>query len=95
MNGYGWSSNSANNKGIRWVAWEKMCMAKGKGGMGFRSLRDFNLALLGKHCWKLANDSNSPVAGMFKSRYYPKYHFMNSKCGGGASFIWAGIWKAK
>lgn len=50
MNAYWWSSNSSNSKGVRWLSWDGMSMSKEKGGMGFRNLYGFNLALLGKHC---------------------------------------------
>lgn len=49
MNNYWWTSNGTDTKGIKWTTWDKMCRAKCKGGLGFRSLHDFNLALLGKH----------------------------------------------
>lgn len=51
LKGYWWKAgNSNNSKGIiRWLSWEKMCMAKDRGGLGFRSMYGFNLALLGKH----------------------------------------------
>lgn len=49
----------------------------------------------GKHNWNFMNKSSSLVARVFKTRYYPHYHFLHSSCGGGASFVWSGIWRAK
>lgn len=33
---------------IHWVAWERLSLSKAKGGLGFRELEAFNLALLAK-----------------------------------------------
>lgn len=38
LNGYWWSSNGNENKGIMWLAWDKMVITKCKGGLGFRNL---------------------------------------------------------
>ena len=43
-----WWGNGRDLKGIRWMRWETLCVQKKKGGMGFRKLHEFNLALLGK-----------------------------------------------
>lgn len=53
MNAFWWQSHSANSKGIRWLVWHKMCMSKNSGGLGFRDIYGFNLALLGKLCRSL------------------------------------------
>ena len=52
FNGYWWRSGSTQTKGVNWLSWEGMSMSKSRGGMGFKSLYGFNIALLGKHIWK-------------------------------------------
>ena len=34
LNGYWWSSNSLSQKGLRWLSWNAMSMAKNNGGIG-------------------------------------------------------------
>lgn len=68
MNGYWWSSKGDHTKGIRWMAWDKMSVAKSEGGLGFRNLYGFNLALLGKHVWNFIKNPQSLVARVFKAR---------------------------
>ena len=68
MNSFWWGSNDANNKGINWLAWNKLSMHKSKGGMGFRRLHEFNLAMLGKQGRKLLTDTRSLVARVYKAR---------------------------
>lgn len=95
LNSFWWGSGNSANRGIRWLAWENMSMAKCKGGMGFRDLHGFNLALLGKHCWNFLKHPEALVTRIFKARYFPNNTFFNANRGGGASFIWSGIWQAK
>lgn len=73
MNSYWWGSGKESNKGIRWLTWENMSMEKARGGMGFRDLYGFNLALLGKHCWQFLNKPNTLAARIYKARYFPNY----------------------
>lgn len=42
-----WWGSSLDRKSLHWIAWDKLATPKVKGGMGFRDLRQFNLALLG------------------------------------------------
>lgn len=51
FNKYWWRSGTGGNKGINWLSWNNMSMSKNKQGLGFKNLYDFNIALLGKHCW--------------------------------------------
>lgn len=49
MNNFWWGSGTGANMGIKWLSWENINMSKSNGGMGFRDIHGFNLALLGKH----------------------------------------------
>lgn len=91
MNGYWWQTNSTSNKGIRWPSWKKLSRAKCKGGLGFRHLHGFNLALLGKHVWQFMNNPESLVSRVFKARYFSHSNMLNANCGGGVRFIWSGF----
>ncbi|XP_074336698.1 uncharacterized protein LOC141673868 [Apium graveolens] len=45
-----WWGNNGSAKAMHWKSWDKLCLPKGKGGLGFLDLKCFNLALLAKQC---------------------------------------------
>lgn len=95
MNAYWWKTNSSNSKGVKWLAWNKMSMAKSRGGLGFRDLYGFNLSLLGKQCWNLIERPDTIVSRVLKARYYPDCHLLQARGLWGSSYTWSGIWEAK
>ncbi|GAU36150.1 hypothetical protein TSUD_316790 [Trifolium subterraneum] len=52
MNSFWWGGG-ALNQGIRWLAWDRMTYPKALGGMGFRDLHSFNLAMIAKQGWHM------------------------------------------
>ncbi|XP_019189517.1 PREDICTED: uncharacterized protein LOC109183944 [Ipomoea nil] len=60
MNKYWWGTGM--DRGIHWKAWDKLSIPKKFGGMGFKDLRSFNVAMLGKQAWRLLTSPDSLVA---------------------------------
>ena len=56
-----------------------MCKSKLVGGMGFKNLQAFNLAMLTKQGWRLISNPNSLVAQIYRARYYPHGDVFHSK----------------
>lgn len=58
------------------MAWGKLSMRKEFGGMGFKNLYAFDLAMLMKQGWKLLTNPKALVSHIFKVRYSPKRGFL-------------------
>ncbi|CAJ2637916.1 unnamed protein product [Trifolium pratense] len=95
MNSFWWGHSGSNNKGIHWLAWDKLSVHKNKGGMGFKDLTAFNIAMLGKQGWKFQSSPNSLVSRLFKARYFPHSNFLASSLGHNPSYVWRSISSAK
>ncbi|KAL4625871.1 hypothetical protein ACB092_05G056600 [Castanea dentata] len=53
-------------------------LAWAEGGMGFRDLKAFNLALLVKQGWRIMEQPNSLVHRVYKAKYFEKESFLNA-----------------
>ena len=88
-----WGQKNGQNK-MAWLSWEKMCAPKEKGGLGFRDLKAYNLALLAKQGWRLQNNPHSLVYKVLKARYFPNIDFLHAKLGTKPSYAWRSILSA-
>ena len=58
-----------------------MCVPKACGGMGFKQLKQFNLAILTKQGWRLQVGHNSLVCHVFKAKYFSDCDFVHASIG--------------
>ena len=86
-----WWGQVENERKIHWQRWEKLTISKKDGGMGFRDLRAFNLAMLTKQGWRMLHDNNSLVYQYLKARYFPRAHLFDAKESPNCSFVWKSI----
>ena len=75
---------------MAWVSWKK-CKSKLYGGMGFRNLQAFNLALLAKQGWQILTHPNSLVARVYKAKYFTYDDILSSNIGSNPSYAWRSI----
>ncbi|XP_050260964.1 uncharacterized protein LOC126705795 [Quercus robur] len=90
MRRFWWGQRGQESK-ISWVSWRKLCNSKLKGGMGFRNLQAFNLAMLAKQGWRLLENPNSLVARIYRAKYYPHGDVLKAGLGSSPSFSWRSI----
>ncbi|KAK4382091.1 putative mitochondrial protein [Sesamum angolense] len=83
--------HDGDQRRIHWLAWDKMCKSKLEGGLGFRNLEAFNLALLAKQLWRLLSRPESLVCRVLKAKYFPHTHLFDAQLGARHSFTWRSI----
>ena len=91
MNSFWWGRKGPGNGGIIWMKWERMCKPKTHGGIRFKRLHVFNVAMLGKQGWRLLTNPNILVARLFKVRYYPNTSFAEARLGSNPRYVWRSI----
>ena len=72
-----------------------MCAPREEGGIGFRMIHEFNLALLAKQLWRLVQYPDSLVARVLRGKYYRLSSPLRSGAVDSPSYIWTSIIAAR
>ena len=90
-----WWGQREKKRKLAWLAWEKMCMPKSEGGMGFKDLKAFNLAFLAKQGWRLTQNTKSLAHRVLKARYFLNSNFLEAQIGKNLSYTWRSLMAAQ
>lgn len=82
----GFGGGNGNNRKIHWTKWDRLCDSKRDGGTGFRDLRSFNIAMLGKPIWRIIYYPNALLSRILKAKYFPNCDVLDAIPKGSSSF---------
>ena len=92
LNAFWWSTSKGSRTGIHWLSWKKLIAHKSCGGVSFKKLQEFNLAMLGK---KKVGDYLLMGTLLWQEftrpATTPKVIFLNAKLGNNPSFLWRSL----
>jgi hypothetical protein len=88
-----WGGKECQHK-IHWKAKNILFKPKFSGGLGFRDMHLFNLAMLSKQGWRLHVNPNSLLSKCLKAKYYPHSDVLQAQVGNKPSFTWKSIHQA-
>ena len=80
---------------MAWISWDKLCAPKACGGMGFKQLKEFNLAMYAKQGWRLQTGVDSLLVRVFKAKYFPNSDFKSASLGSNPSYAWRSLMAAQ
>lgn len=65
------------------------------GGMGFRELHFFNIAMLAKQMWNIMQHPESLTHKILKAKYFPRHNILEAGLGFQPSYLWRSLLAAK
>lgn len=86
-----WWGQKEDKHKIHWIGWKIFSMSKFHGGLGFKSLSMFNMALLAKQGCRIVNNENSLLHRVFRAKYFSNSLLFEANLGSNPSFVWRGI----
>ncbi|KAL4367634.1 hypothetical protein GQ457_05G022460 [Hibiscus cannabinus] len=89
-----WWSGKGSARGWPLVAWDDICLPKTAGGIGFKDVHLFNIALLGKQIWRFLSAPGSLLYRTLRAKYFPDGDLLRESATVRSSFAWKGLHRA-
>ena len=77
------------------MKWSTLCSSKSIGGMGFRDIQNFNMAMLAKQVWRFLNNRDSLLFKVFSSKYFPEGNILDIPIPSKCSYAWRSILQSR
>ncbi|KAK4573849.1 hypothetical protein RGQ29_031699 [Quercus rubra] len=90
-----WWGQTRDERKVHWKNWGVLCQSKKDGGLGFRDLKDFNLAMLAKQGWRLIQNKDTLLYRCFNARYFPRSSFLEASDVPNSSYVWKSLMAAQ
>jgi ribonuclease HI len=86
-----WWSSKFDKRGLHWRRWTELTLPKSHGGMGFKNIKLFNIAMLGKQGWRLLTNTDSLCSRVLKGKYFHQGDFLTAREKKNSSHTWRAI----
>lgn len=90
-----WWSKGSGKRSMHWLSWKRLGLPKKEGDLGFRDIKSFNIAMLGKQVWRILQSPNSLVSRVLKSRYFASSSILDANLGRKHSFIRSSLFEGR
>ncbi|KAL2929363.1 LINE-1 retrotransposable element ORF2 protein [Bienertia sinuspersici] len=91
---YLWSGHWCSNR-PGYIAWENVCRPKKEGGLGFKSMQQWNLANMGRYVWAVEQKQDSLWLKWVNSVYIKGQEWWNYRPPTDASWYWKKVCETK
>ncbi|XP_060962046.1 uncharacterized protein LOC115719437 [Cannabis sativa] len=89
-----WWGFEKGNHGLYLRAWDKLCLPKSLGGLGFRKTKEMNLAFLAKWGWKILTGCQSLCCKILEAKYLKGKDLLCCRYKDSNSWFWKILVKA-
>ncbi|QHO05742.1 putative mitochondrial protein [Arachis hypogaea] len=86
-----WWGQKRDEKRLQWVGWKTTCRPRIQGGLNFKDLKAFNLAMLAKQGWRLLTRPNSLIYKVYRSKYFRFTDFLRAEVRNSPSWGWQSV----
>lgn len=86
-----WWDHDPSTRKICWISWDALSQHKDLGGLGFRDVHDFNLAMLAKNSWRILTNPEGLLAKLLLGKYCHSSSLLTAQCPASASHGWRGV----
>uniref|UniRef100_A0A803QHI4 Reverse transcriptase zinc-binding domain-containing protein n=1 Tax=Cannabis sativa TaxID=3483 RepID=A0A803QHI4_CANSA len=90
-----WWGFEKDNHGLYLKAWDKLCLPKSLGGLGFRKSREMNQAFIAMWGWNILNKSQSLCCRVLTAKYVRGKEFLTCDSKSSNSWFWKNVIKTR
>ena len=88
-----WWGHDQGVRKMHMLHWDKICLNRREGGIGYKKFSIINQSMLAKQFWTISHNPESLLAKTFKAKYFPRCSIHDSSPKPHHSWFWRNIIK--